>query len=182
LTISKGIVENLNGELWVESKKKDENNDISSGSTFYFSVPFIPVKSESTNSENKISINQYKWPGKTILIVEDSIISYQLLTKFLKDSQVSFVHATNGQQAVDFCKSNDQIDLVLMDIQLPILDGLEATNQIKIFKPKLPIIAQTANAMDDDKPKILLAGCDDYISKPINRLELFQKIDAFFKS
>ncbi|MDA3952135.1 MAG: response regulator [Bacteroidales bacterium] len=182
LTISKGIVENLNGELWVESKKKDENNDISSGSTFYFSVPFIPVKSESTNSENKISINQYKWPGKTILIVEDSIISYQLLTKFLKDSQVSFVHATNGQQAVDFCKSNDQIDLVLMDIQLPILDGLEATNQIKIFKPKLPIIAQTANAMDDDKPKILLAGCDDYISKPINSLELFQKIDAFFKS
>ena len=129
-------------------------------------------------------MNNYKefiWPGKTILIVEDSIVSYNLLTKFLKDAKVNFLHASDGEQAVNICKNNEQIDLVLMDIQLPILDGLEATNQIKKCKPGLPVIAQTANAMDDDKPNIIAAGCNDYVSKPINRLELLQKINEFLK-
>ena len=124
---------------------------------------------------------EFIWSGKTILIVEDSVVSYRLLTKFLKDTQVKFLYASDGEQAVNICKSNELIDLVLMDIQLPILDGLEATNQIKKYKPELPIIAQTANAMDDDKPKIIAAGCDDYVSKPINRLELLQKIHKFLK-
>lgn len=179
LTISKGIVENLKGEIWVESKKQNENSDGLSGSTFYFSIPYNPLKTESANNEKKINCKQFVWPGKTILIVEDAIISYELLTKFLKYAQVRFVHASDGQLAVDICKSNDQIDLVLMDIQLPILNGLEATNQIKAFKPDLPIIAQTANALDNDKTNMLASGCDDYISKPINRLELLQKIDVF---
>ena len=130
-------------------------------------------------------MNNYKefiWQGKTILIVEDSIISYSLLTRFLKDAQVNFIHASDGEQAVNICKNNKQVDLVLMDIQLPILNGLEATGQIKKYKPELPIIAQTANAMDDDKPNIIAAGCDDYVSKPINRLELLQKIHKCLKS
>ena len=124
---------------------------------------------------------EFIWSGKTILIVEDSVVSYRLLTKFLKDTQVKFLYAPDGEQAVNICKNNEQVDLVLMDIQLPILDGLEATNQIKKCNPGLPIIAQTANAMDDDKPKIIAAGCDDYVSKPINRLELLQKIHKFLK-
>ena len=123
----------------------------------------------------------YEWPNKTILIVEDAVVSYELLTKFLKDTQVNFLHATNGEQAVDLCKKNDGIDLVLMDVQLPIMDGLEATRQIKAFKPNLPIIAQTANTMNDDKLNILNAGCDDYISKPINRRELSEKIDQYIR-
>ena len=124
---------------------------------------------------------EFIWPGKTILIVEDSVVSYRLLTKFLKATQVKFLYASDGEQAVNICENNEQVDLVLMDIQLPILDGLEATNQIKKCKPGLPIIAQTANAMDNDKPKIIAAGCDDYVSKPINRLELLQKIHKFLK-
>lgn len=124
---------------------------------------------------------EFIWSGKTILIVEDSVVSYRLLTKFLKDTQVKFLYASDGEQAVNICENNEQVDLVLMDIQLPILDGLEATNQIKKCNPGLPIIAQTANAMDDDKPKIIAAGCDDYVSKPINRLELLQKIHKFLK-
>ena len=68
-----------------------------------------------------------------------------------------------------------------MDIQLPILDGLEATAQIKEFKPDLPIIAQTANVMDDDKPNILAAGCNDYISKPIMQEKLLALIQKYFK-
>ena len=121
----------------------------------------------------------YEWPNKTILIVEDAIVSYELITKFLKKSKVRFLHVTDGEQAVELCKKNDEIDLVLMDVQLPIMDGLEATRQIKAFKPNLPIIAQTANTMYDDKLNIINAGCDDYISKPINRNELSEKIDKY---
>ncbi len=183
LTISKGIVESLKGRIWVESQKEDIHEGIEGGSTFYFTVPFNPVsihhKKEDLNSAKK---THFEWPGNTILIVEDSIVSYQLLTKFLKSAKVSFVHASDGEQAVEICNRNQQIDLVLMDIQLPIMDGLEATRLIKEKMPELPIIAQTANALNDDKEKIIAAGCDDYISKPINRIELQGKIDQFLRS
>ena len=172
LSISKGIVENLKGKIWVDSEKNQ-------GSTFYFTIPYQVMNKITKTSLDTMDKSDFKWPGKTVLIVEDAIISYELLTKFLKDAQVSFLHASNGEQAVDFCLNNDNIDIVLMDIQLPIMDGLEATRQIKEHKPTLPIIAQTANAMEDDRPNIINAGCNDYISKPINRYELLQKIDKY---
>lgn len=121
----------------------------------------------------------YEWPNKTILIVEDSIVSYELVTKFLKKSNAKFLHAADGKQAVDLCKKSDDIDLVLMDINLPIMNGLEATSLIKEFKPDLPIIAQTANVMYDDRLNLKNAGCDDYVSKPINRYELYDKINQY---
>ncbi len=123
----------------------------------------------------------YEWPNKTILIVEDAIVSYELIRKFLKNTKAKFLHVADGEQAVDLCRKNNNIDLVLMDIQLPIMDGLEATSRIKEFRPDLPIIAQTANTMNDDKPNILNAGCDDYVSKPINRQELYEKIDRYIR-
>ena len=175
LSICKGIVENLNGKIWVDSEK-------GKGSTFYFTVPFSPVKSDSNKKNELTDYKEYSWPNKSILIVEDSKVSYDLLTKFLKDAKVEFLHAADGEQAVEICKSNDKIDLVLMDIQLPIMDGLEATEHIKKIKPTLPIIAQTANAMDNDEAIILDAGCDDYISKPINRMELLQKIAKYLNT
>lgn len=175
LTISKGIVENMKGKIWVESEKDK-------GSVFYFTVPYHPVQNDYVVVDNIKCYSEFVWPDKTILIVEDSNVSYELITKFLRDTKVVFIHATDGEQAVSICKSKNTIDLVLMDIQLPVLDGLEATTQIKKFNPKLPIIAQTANAMDEDRKNILAAGCDDYISKPINRLELLQKIDPFLNS
>ncbi len=171
LTVSKGIVENLKGKIWVESKK-------GSGSSFYFTVPYNPVSIVKKEVNTKVDYTDFSWPGKTILIVEDSQVSCELLTKFLKDAKVNFLHATDGEQAVEMCKNNGHIDIVLMDIQLPIMDGLEATAIIKELNPKLPIIAQTANAMEEDKPNIISAGCDDYLSKPINRMELLQKINT----
>lgn len=172
LTVSKGIVENLQGKIWVESQK-------GVGSSFYFTIPFKPIKIKKQKVSEDLNHKNFAWPGKTILIVEDSAVSYELLTKFLRDAEVSFLHASDGEQAVELCKNNTDIDLVLMDIQLPIMDGLEATSIIKKDKPTIPIIAQTANAMEEDEPNIMSAGCDNYISKPINRLELLQKIDKY---
>ncbi|MFP4023285.1 MAG: ABC transporter substrate binding protein [Thiohalospira sp.] len=179
LSISKGIVENMNGKIWVESEKENIIENKEGGSTFYFSVPLKIVETNDSKPLNEA--RNYVWPGKTILIVEDAQISYELLTKFLKNSQVNFIHAENGEQAIDLCRDNHTIDLVLMDIQLPMMDGLEATNIIKQANPNLPVIAQTANAMEDDREKIINAGCDDYIAKPINKYDLLEKIDNFLK-
>ncbi|MGC9374141.1 MAG: response regulator [Bacteroidales bacterium] len=179
LSISKGIVENMNGKIWVESKKENREENKPGGSTFYFSIPLKIIENQHVSVKKQEK--NYMWPGKTILIVEDAKISYELLTKFLKDSQVNFVHAENGEQAVELCQNKHSFDLILMDIQLPMMDGLETTRQIKQYNPDLPVIAQTANAMDEDRKNIIEAGCDDYIAKPINKYDLLEKINNFLK-
>ena len=170
LAISKGVIESMHGKIWVESEK-------SQGSTFYFSIPYLMPKQETTiNHETKKPSTTYNWEKYIILIVEDARISYELLVKFLQDTKVKILHADDGEQAVKMCLENDEIDAVLMDIQLPVMDGLEATRIIKKEKPSLPIIAQTANALADDQKIIYAAGCDDYIAKPICKSELLSKL------
>jgi two-component system, cell cycle response regulator DivK len=116
--------------------------------------------------------------NKTILIAEDDEISFKFLDLVLtRKTKVSVIWAINGQMAVDFCKLYDHIDLVLMDIQLPILDGVEAIRQIKSFKPALPIIVQTANAFNEEWDRCFDAGCDDYITKPVNLQDLLFRIE-----
>jgi CheY-like chemotaxis protein len=111
---------------------------------------------------------QYKlWHDKRILIAEDVEINFLLLVEALRPTQTKIFRAENGRDAVDYCKSNDY-ELVLMDINMPIMDGIEATKLIKSFKPDLPVVAQTAIGSDEDIEKIMNAGCDDYISKPID--------------
>ncbi|MBN2486120.1 MAG: response regulator, partial [Bacteroidales bacterium] len=116
------------------------------------------------------------WPDNTILIVEDDEISLEFLTELLLPSEVKIVTATDGQKAIDICLTNDHIDLVLMDIRLPLVNGREAMLQIKKFKPQLPVIAQTAFAMSGDREKYIDSGFDDYISKPIIMDEIIEKI------
>jgi CheY-like chemotaxis protein len=102
-----------------------------------------------------------------VLVVEDNYVSYKLLEASLYKTGVNIIHAVDGQDAIDKVKMRPEINLVLMDIQLPIINGYDATREIKKIRPSLPVIAQTANAMDDDRLKCLNAGCNDYISKPI---------------
>lgn len=113
---------------------------------------------------------------KIILIVEDEDTNVLYLESLLAINNFKYRIAKDGQTAVDMCK-NEQIDLVLMDIKLPVKSGIVATKEIKQFNKDIPIIAQTAYALSGDKEKIIDAGCDDYISKPIDKDVLLEKIN-----
>jgi CheY-like chemotaxis protein len=118
------------------------------------------------------------WSNRTILIAEDDEISFKYLDLILsRKTNVNILWAINGQMAVEFCHQYYHIDLVLMDIQLPVLDGVEAIRRIKAFRPSLPIIVNTANAFGDEYDRCFEAGCDDFITKPVNLQQLFIKID-----
>lgn len=126
-----------------------------------------------------MNIEASAWKNNTILIVEDNEDSYTLIEIILKKLQPKLIHAKNGIEAVELCKTNKEIDVVLMDINLPLLNGYEATEQIKKFRNELPIIAQTAYAMGEEMDKCFDAGCDDYIPKPINRELLYTKLNKY---
>jgi two-component system, cell cycle response regulator DivK len=121
------------------------------------------------------------WKDKVILVVEDDEISLEFLKELLEPYQVKILFAYNGKEAVDICQREPSVSMVLMDVQLPVLNGKEAMKEIKKIRPELPIIAQTAFAMSGDKEKYLHEGFDNYISKPINVQELLTIIEDFFK-
>jgi two-component system, cell cycle response regulator DivK len=123
----------------------------------------------------------YNWSDYTILIVEDDVSSTFFLKEVLKDTQVNILHASNGQEAVDFFKSETKPDLVLMDIKMPVMNGYDATKAIRQISPEVPIIAQTANAVYDARISCREAGCSDFIAKPIDSVELIEMIAAFLK-
>lgn len=121
-------------------------------------------------------------PKKTILIAEDDETSFYFLKFVLAKENVNILYAQSGREAVDMTESHPEIDLILMDIKMAGMSGIEATQIIKSKKPEIPIIAQTAFALSSDKENILKAGCDDYITKPIHKEELLEKINFFLYS
>ncbi len=115
--------------------------------------------------------------GKTILIVEDDYISKYFLEELLLETGATLIYAIDGKEAVEECINNKKIDLVLLDLMLPENDGYFAVKEIRKINKKLPIIAQTAFAMTNDREKCIDAGCSDYITKPLNPKELFYIIE-----
>jgi signal transduction histidine kinase len=174
LTISKIIVDLLGGKINLKS-------EINIGSNFSFTIPVeLPPKKGRREPRKENSTFDYNWKDKVILIVEDEDINYKFLEAVLQKTEVQFIHATDGMQAVELCKSINKIDMILMDIKMPELNGFEATKQIKLLRKDIPIIAQTAFSMTEDKNRCFKAGCDDYIAKPIDIETLYRKINRFF--
>lgn len=121
------------------------------------------------------------WSSKKILIAEDADDNYFLLSAILKRTKLNLLRAKDGQEAVDIFKEEEGIDAILMDLSMPIMDGLEATKLIKLVDPSVPIIAQTAYAMESDRVQTVEAGCDDYISKPIKRQVLIELLHKYLE-
>jgi signal transduction histidine kinase/ActR/RegA family two-component response regulator len=174
LSISKGFIELLGGKIWVKS-------ELGTGSTFFFELPYKPIKPSKEEAKIEAKAAEYDWKDKIILIVEDNETNKRFIMEMLKKTKAKLHHVDNGKKAVDFIKANGNIDLALMDIQLPVMSGFEATRRIKEFNKNLPVIAVTANAMAEEKKKCFEAGCDDYVSKPIDVNHLLSLINSFFK-
>ncbi|ALO14482.1 MAG TPA: response regulator [Salinivirga sp.] len=119
------------------------------------------------------------WKGRKILLAEDEEVNLIFFEELLEDTGVELVITADGQATVDAAAEHEDIDLILMDVKMPVMSGLDATRKIKASKPELPIIAQTAYAMEDEKQHCLDAGCDDYIAKPIDPNDLFTLLKKY---
>jgi PAS domain S-box-containing protein len=172
LSIAKSYVEMLGGQIWVDSEE-------GIGSTFYFTIPYNAVSEKEIEIINAVSAEHKEVELKRlkILVVEDDEISYSLLTRMLQKISYEVLHAMTGVQAIEACRDNPDLDLVLMDIRMPNMDGNEATHQIRQFNKDVIIIAQTAYGFSSDREKTIEAGCNDYISKPINMTLLYELIN-----
>lgn len=176
LAISKAYVEMLGGKIRVESETHK-------GSVFYFTIPYtVEYKVESIIKENISPLleNPEELKNLKILIVEDDDASALFLTREVRFYCKELLKVTSGPEAIEACRANRDIDLVLMDIQIPGMDGYESTMEIRKFNKDVVIIAQTAYALTGDREKSLQCGCNDYISKPINRSVLKSMIEQYF--
>ena len=174
LSVSKSLVEMMGGRIWVESK-------INIGSEFYFTIPYKPADTEivsiGVNDNNRQEV--FNWEEKVVLVVEDNESNFEFIKAVLSKTNARLLWAVTGTKAIEIFKENDDIDLVLMDIQIPELDGYKVTRIIKEIKHDTPVIAQTAYAMSQDRERSLQAGCNDYIAKPIKPLDLLNLIGKY---
>ncbi len=181
LSIAHKIIKLFGGRIWLESIQGN-------GSCFYFEIPYQPVYENDLEDIDKTSAHltyithHSSNPDATVLIVEDEEINLYYMDEVLGKHRVQILHARNGKEAVELCRENGQIDLVLMDIKMPVMDGYQALKMIQSFRPELPIVAQTAHALKDDRLNILSKGFSDYLSKPITREQLVAMVKKWCPS
>jgi signal transduction histidine kinase/ActR/RegA family two-component response regulator len=176
LAICKNLVNLLGGNIWVESV-------IGKGSDFYFQLPLREIPKDIKIEAPGIPVleiqNNIDWNGKSVLIAEDDDTNFIYLREILKNTSVKVYRAKNGLEAINIAESEEKLDLILMDIKMPEVDGIEAAKYISIIRPEIPIIAQTAFAMDGDSAKCIRAGCAAYLTKPIDKQKLFILMEKF---
>jgi signal transduction histidine kinase/CheY-like chemotaxis protein len=173
LSISKAYVELMGGRIWL-------NSEPGIGSVFHFAVPYEPVMN---SSQAETETMEKRFDGlaskKVILIAEDETNNFLLVQEYLSESMFKIIRVENGLDAVNICKNRRDIDIILMDIKMPVMDGIEATRQIKIMKPEIPVIAVTAYAYDTDKKRLLESGFNEYLPKPLKKESLLKMLKQF---
>lgn len=177
LTIAREIVKALGGRIWVESEKEK-------GTSFFFQIPFEvadEIHHHDGMPEELLLTKPFNFANKVILIVDDEDVNAMFLEAVFQETGAQTIFAKNGIQAVDLLKSINKIDLVLMDLKMPLMNGIAATKEIRKFNKSVPIIAQTALASEEDKNECLSAGCNNVILKPIEVLELMQMVSENLK-
>ncbi len=174
LAISKNLVKLLGGRIWLQSEE-------GKGADFFFTIPYKNVthfdEKKSIGSVDLVNVsNETK-----VLIAEDEDINYMYLEEIMIEANIEVIRARNGEEAVEMVKKHPDVRLILMDIKMPKMNGYDAAKMIKNLHPEIPIIAQTAYAMVEDREKSLKAQCDDYISKPIEKNELIRLMNKFLR-
>ena len=174
LAISKGLTELLGGSIGLASSP-------GKGSTFWFTIPYeksshtAPVVAEAPAAKAAT----YNWKGKCAVVVEDDDINYKVIEIFLRKTAITLLRFNNGKDAVEYIRQEKPADVVLMDIQLPGMDGYTATRKIKKHKPALPLIIQTAHALVEERQRCIDAGADDFITKPVEAALLYASLSRF---
>jgi PAS domain S-box-containing protein len=179
LTLAKEVIERMGGKIFVQSEK-------GVGSEFSFSIPYRPAGG-STRLKSKIISNepvsiQANWSNKVCLLVDDNKDVLLYLNRVLSDTGIKTLTARSGNEALEIVKNTPIIDVVLLDMQMPEMNGIEATKEIRKIRKDIPIIAQTAFIFEDDKDIILEAGCDACLIKPIRKDHLLTVMSSFLKS
>lgn len=177
LAISRHLINLLGGKIWMESV-------LNQGSTFHFDLPLLNKHGKEPGNGEKKESRKGKTidlSGRTILIAEDDSANYLFIESFLKRTNSQVIWARDGEQLLEMYKAEPSVDLILMDIRMPVLNGIEATRIIRKTDVDLPVIALTAYAFADDRERSIEAGCTDYLAKPVKIDELSETLEKYLR-